>query len=121
MMEQRRTFSEAFKREKVSLIEKGKMKVSDVVALYNVNKSNVYQWIHKYGLPQTESIVVQKNSEASKNVELLKKIRSLEQIIGQMQVDKLYLENVIGVGSDLLGEDLKKKFNSELSKKPSRK
>ena len=121
MTRQRRTFSEAFKREKVELIEKGTMKVSELVDLYGVTNSIVYRWIRKYGLNHTESIVVQKSSEASKNVELLRKISSLEQIIGQMQVDKLYLENVIAVGSDLVGEDLKKKFSSQPSKKPSKK
>jgi transposase-like protein len=120
-MKQRITFSEAFKREKVELIEKGTMKVSDLVALYNVNRSSVYKWMRKYGLPATECVVVQKHSEAVKNVELLKQVSSLERIIGQMQVEKLYLENVIATGSDLLGEDLKKKFNSQPLKKPSSK
>lgn len=120
-MKQLRTFSEAFKREKVALIEKGTMRVTDVAALYNVDRSSVYKWIRKYGMSRTECIVVQKQSEAAKNIELLHKVHSLEQIIGQMQVEKLYLENVISAGSDLLGEDLKKKFNSQPSKKPSRK
>jgi transposase-like protein len=119
-MGQRRTFSEAFKREKVALIEKGQMKVSDVVKLYGVQNTAVYKWLRKYGHDQTESIVIQKNSEASKNIELLKKICSLEQVIGQMQVEKLYLESVIAVGSDLVGEDLKKKFSSQPSRKPSK-
>jgi len=119
-MGQRRTFSEAFKREKVALIEKGQMKVSDVVKLYGVQNTAVYKWLRNYGHDHTESIVVQKKSEAAKNIELLKKISSLEQVIGQMQVEKLYLESVIAVGSDLVGEDLKKKFDSQPSRKPSK-
>lgn len=95
------------------------MKVSELVDLYGVTNSAVYKWLRKYGLDKKETIVVQKHSEAAKNTELLKRLSSLEQIIGQMQVEKLYLENVIAVGSDLLGEDLKKKFNSQPSKKPS--
>lgn len=121
MTRQRRTFSEAFKREKVELIERGMMKVSELVELYGVTNSAVYKWLRKYGLNQKESIVIQKQSEAAKNTELLRKVRTLEQIIGQMQVEKLYLENVITAGSDLVGEDLKKKFNSQPSKKPLRK
>jgi transposase-like protein len=120
-MKQRRTFSEAFKREKVYLIEKGEIKVCEVVKLYEVTKSSVYSWIRTYGIHKSESIVIQKKSEATRNIELLKKIALLEQVIGQMQVDKLFLESVIACGSDLMGEDLKKKYYSKQLKKSSKK
>ncbi len=117
-MKQRRTFSEAFKKEKVHLIESGKISVSELSALYSVSRVSVYNWLHKYGSDPTESVVVQKQSEASKNMELLKKITSLEQLIGRMQIEKSYLESIIEIGSELIGEDLKKKYKLQLSQKP---
>ncbi len=111
-MKQRRTFSEAFKKEKVGLIETGKITVSELSALYSVSTSSVYKWLRKYGKYHSESIVIQKQSEASKNIELLKKIASLEQFIGRMQLENSYLESIIECGSELIGEDLKKKYES---------
>ncbi len=40
-MKQRRTFSEALKKEEVELIESGKIKISELFALYSVSKSSV--------------------------------------------------------------------------------
>ncbi len=111
-MRQRRTFSEAFKKEKVELIESGNITVSELSALYSVSRVAIYGWLRKYGSNPTESIVVQKQSEASKNIELLKKIATLEQFIGRMQLENSYLESIIECGSELLGEDLKKKYES---------
>ncbi len=111
-MKQKRTFSETFKKEKVELIESGKIRVSELSALYSVSKTSVYRWLRKYGTDHSESIVVQKQSEASKNMELLKEISALEQFIGRMQLEKSYLESIIECGSELIGEDLKKKYES---------
>jgi hypothetical protein len=55
-------------------------------------------------------MVVEKQSEERKNLALLKKIADLEGIIGKQQVEVLFLESVITCGSNLIGEDLKKKF-----------
>ncbi len=59
-MKPRRTFSEAFKKEKVELIESGKIKISELSALYSVSKVSIYRWLKKYGKDHSESIVVQK-------------------------------------------------------------
>lgn len=117
-MKTRRTFSDAFKKEKVKLLETGKITVGELSALYEVSRTSIYRWLGKYGSDTTESIVVQKKSEASKNFELLKQIGSLEQLIGKMQVQLHYFESIIECGSELLGEDLKKKYASLQSPKP---
>jgi transposase-like protein len=117
-MKKTRIFSDAFKKEKVSLIEKGEISVSEVSELYDVSHTAVYKWLKKYGLQESERIVVEKKSEGKKNIDLNRKIASLEQLIGQMQVEKHYLECVIDCGTELIGEDLKKKYKSNPLKKP---
>ena len=109
-----RTFSKDFKKEKVLLIEQGKLKVSDICKIYQVSYTAVYRWIKLYSsIAITERVVIEKISEEKKNIELLKKIAALENVIGKQQVNLIYLESVIECGSDLLGEDLAKKFKSQ--------
>ncbi len=113
-----RTFSEDFKKEKVKLILEGKLTVVQVHRLYQVNRHSVYKWIRKYGhLPPTERVVIEKKSEGAKNIELLDQIKKLEGIIGKMQVEIVYKETIISLGSELCGEDLKKKLDTKPSSK----
>ena len=112
-----RTFSDAFKREKVELISLGKLKIAEVSKIYGVSKSAVYVWIQKYGkIAPGERIVVEKVSEAAKTLELQKKIAELERVIGRQQVKIEYQDAVIDIGSELLGEKIKKKYDSQQSK-----
>lgn len=109
----RRVFSTEFKKEKVDLIEKGKLRVSDICKTYEISDSAVRKWLVKYGmLPKTERIVVEKISEENKNIGLLKKIAELERIIGQQQMQLIYKEAVIECGSEHFGVDIEKKFSS---------
>jgi transposase len=111
----RRTFSTEFKKEKVTLIEQGKLRVSDVCKIYEVSQTAVRKWLVKYGKSylKTERIVVEKISEEFKNLELLKKIAELERVIGKQQLQLIYKEAVIQIASEELGEDLEKKFDSQ--------
>lgn len=112
-----RTFSEEFKREKVKLIEEGKIGVREISRTYQVSTTSVYKWINKYStLPKTERIVVEKVSESAKNIELMKKIAELERALGQQQLKMIYLETVIECANELTGEDLEKKYKSRQSK-----
>jgi len=109
-----RTFSKEFKKEKVQMFEEGKVTVLELSKLYNVSRKAIYTWIKLYGrLPSTERYVVEKKSEGAKNIELLRRISQLEKIIGQQQVELLYKDTVIEFGSNILGEDLKKKHDSK--------
>jgi transposase-like protein len=109
-----KTFSTEFKKEKVGLIEQGKLTVLDLSRIYEVSPPAVYKWIRKYGKqPKTERVVLEKISESSKNIELMKKIAELERIIGKQQLQIIYKESVIECASELLGEDIEKKYNSQ--------
>lgn len=111
----RRTFSVAFKQEKVKQIESKQIKVAQICKLYGVSDAAVYKWIEHYGsLKQKgERMVVEKESEGNKTMELLKKIAELERLLGQKQVEVEYLKKVVEFGSDLTKTDIKKKFKSQ--------
>lgn len=110
----KRTFSTEFKKEKVLMLEQGKIRVSELSKIYEVSQTSIYKWITIYGkLAKTERIVLEKISEESKNIELMKKIAELERVIGKQQLQLIYKESVIACGSEFLGEDLEKKYNSQ--------
>ncbi len=108
-----RVFSSEFKKEKVKLLEQGKLSVIEVSRIYEVSGTAVYKWLKQYGrIAKDERVVVEKKSEAAKTISLMKKVAELEQIIGKQQVELLFKDVVIELGSEILGEDLKKKYNS---------
>ncbi len=112
---QYRHFSEAFKKEKVTLIEQKKATVIEISRLYEVTRNTVYGWIKKYGHEsKKERMVVEKQSEAAKALELLERIKQREQEIGRQQVQIRYLEEIIAYWSKELGEDLEKKVERPL-------
>jgi transposase len=109
-----RSFSTEFKKEKVKQIDEGKITVNQISRIYEVSATAVYKWIRKYSkyAGKNEKVVVEKLSEGAKNIELLKKIAELEQLVGQKQVELEYLKKVIEFGSELTDTDIKKKFES---------
>ena len=110
-----RHFSEAFKREKVRQLEEKLITVIQLSRLYNVSRAGIYYWVSRYGIMKEnkERIVIEKESEGHKTMQLLKQVESLERLLGQKEVEISYLDKVIELGSDLLGEDLKKKCDSQ--------
>lgn len=115
----RRTFSTEFKKEKVLLIEQGKLKVSEVSKMYEVTQTAVYKWLLKYGkiYSKTERLVVEKISEESKTLDLMRKVAELERVIGKQQLQIIYKEAVIQSANEIIGEDIEKKYNSQQLKK----
>ncbi len=111
----RRTFSTAFKKEKVDLLDSGKITVRELSLIYEVSDRAIYNWIRKYSKnTATEHVVVQKVSEASKNIELMKRIRNLEQSLGRKQLELDYYKTVVDIIKEEEGEDFVKKFNPKL-------
>ena len=62
---QRRTFSEAFKRQKVQDLIDKKISVKELSELYKVSRTSVYRWLYRYSphYQQETSQVVQMESE----------------------------------------------------------
>jgi len=84
---QRRTFSEAFKREKVDLIDHGKLSVKELSKIYEVSARSIYKWLKKFSKYSAgERVVVEKISEAKKTIELHHQVKELEQALAKREV-----------------------------------
>jgi transposase len=106
-----RTFSEAFKKEKVSDIKKGQLSIRDLCQLYNVSRASVYKWLHLYGEVEVGTkTVVQMESEEQKTKMLLQRVAELERVVGQKQLEIDYLNCCLSVASEEFGYDIKKKY-----------
>jgi transposase-like protein len=116
-IKQRRSFSEAFKREKVKdLIEK-RISIKQLCSLYEVSRSAVYKWLYAYS-PHHEQktiLVVQMESEAHKTQMLQQRIAELERVIGQKQLELDFLNKLFEIGSQELGFDIKKNLSTKQS------
>ncbi len=112
-----RRFSEAFKIEKVKMIESRHYTVKQLSRIYEVSETAIYKWIRKYStkIAKTEVLVIEKESEGAKTLELLQRLAELERSIGQKQLQLDYLEKVIELGSEEVGFDIKKKYESGYS------
>jgi transposase-like protein len=110
----RRKFSTEFKKEKVKLIDEGKISVLELSRIYEVSTTAIYKWLIQYSTKYTRSerIVVEKISEEQKTKEYQKRIAELEQIVGQQYLQLLYKDTVIKTASEQYGEDIEKKFKS---------
>jgi len=106
-----RTFSTDFKKEKVALIERGKITVSQLSKIYEVTPAAIYKWLRKYSqIAPNERVVVEKLSEENKNLELMNRIRELEQVLGRKQLKLDYYESIIEELNEQQGEDVTKKY-----------
>ncbi len=111
---QARTFSEAFKRERVSEIERGMLRVREASRLYDVSATTVYRWIRRYSTslqPQVR-VVVELESEQHRTRMLLDRVAELERIIGQKQLAIDVLQEYLAMAEEELGPDWKKKVDS---------
>lgn len=110
-----RRFSTDFKVEKVQLIEEGKLTVSEISKDYQVSPTAVYKWLDKFSkyLKKSERLIVEKESEESKNKALKSKIAELERLLGQKEIAISHLEQVIKITSEDLGVDVKKKYSGQ--------
>jgi transposase-like protein len=114
---QNRVFSETFKRQKVSEIERKLCTVREVSKLYSVTPAAVYKWLDKYSLhnKQKFKLILEPMSDTKKIDQLQARIRELERIIGQKQIEIEFKERMILIAEEVYGVDIKKKLGSRLS------
>jgi transposase len=112
-----RVYSEPFKRELVNLFESGKFSVPQLEQLYGVSNPTIYNWIYKYSTFNKRGyrVMEKKDSSTTKLNELSKKVKSLEQAVGQKQMQIEYLEKLIDLAKDDLQIDLKKNYDTQHS------
>lgn len=113
---QRRIFSEEFKREKVQELSSGLCSIKSFCNLWGVSSVTVYRWLYKYSPDHKKgtTMVIQKESEAQKNADLLLRVANLERLLGQKQMQLDYLEKLIEIASKDSGVDLKKNIKVTL-------
>ncbi|MGS4344819.1 transposase [Myroides odoratus] len=109
-----RVYSEEFKREIVSLFEKGTYSVLQLSRLYKIPNSAIYRWIYKFSIfnEQGQRIVEMKTSNTNKVKELEAKVKELERIVGQKQIQVDFYSKVIEIASKELDYDIIKNSNT---------
>lgn len=113
----RRYFSEEFKRKKVSEIERNLTTVLEVSREYQVTRAAVYNWVYKYSTHRKKGTkqVIELESDTRKIQALKEKIRDLEQLLGQKQVELEFHKKMVDLASEEVGLDIKKKYGSKRS------
>jgi transposase-like protein len=111
---QHRVFSESFKKQKVREIESKLCTVRQVCKQYEVTGAAVYKWLNKYSLcnKKKERLILEPMSDSYKIEKLLERIRELERIVGQKQIEIEFKEKMIQIAEQMYGIDIKKKFGS---------
>ncbi len=112
-----RRYSEEFKKEIVSLFEKGSYSVLQLERLYGVNNVTIYHWIYKFSTFNEKGIriVEMKKSSSLKLKGLTQKVKDLERIVGKKQIKIDYLEKMIDIAKDEFDIDIKKKQDTPRS------
>ncbi len=114
---QNRYFSEELKRKLIKELDQGILSVPEIVQEYEVSRASVYQWIYKYSMFRKRGTkqVIESQSDTRKIQELKKRIKELERLVGQKQIEIEFNEKMIEIAEEMFGIDIKKKFGSEPS------
>lgn len=112
-----RYFSESFRQGKVREIERNLTTVACVCRDYEVSRSAVYKWIYKYSLYRKRQIrqIIEPMSDSQKIKDLQAKIKELEQLVGQKQIQLEFKDKMIEIAEEMYRVDIKKKLGSKLS------
>ena len=113
----RRYFGESFKRKKVSEIERNITSVVEISREYQVSRAAIYNWIYKYSrhLKRGTKQVIEMKSDTRKIQTLNEKVKELEQLLGQKQVELEFHKKMVEIASEEVGFDIKKKYGSKRS------
>jgi transposase-like protein len=116
-IKQRRSFSEAFKREKIKDVVEKRISIKQLCSLYAVSRTAVYNWLYAYSPyhEQKTILVVQMESEAYRTQMLQQRVAELERVVGQKQLELDFLNKLFEIGSQELGFDIKKNLSTKLS------
>ena len=106
----RRRFSEEFKKEQVSLIERGHLTQADVCRRYDVRANSVGKWMDKYGYNRKKGLImISSKKDYDKLSTIEQENKELKQIIGEQQVELLYLKKLLEKAREHIGDDFEKK------------
>lgn len=114
---QNRYFSEVLKKKCVRNIERNRATVLEISKQYEVSSTAVYKWLDKYSgyLKKEVKQVLEPMSDTKKIKELKDRIKELERMVGQKQIQVEFYEKMIELTEKDLGIDIKKKGGSARS------
>src|ERR1700742_1312366 len=114
LLKTQRKYSAEFKKHVVNQYEQGHYSVLQLSRLYGVHPSLIYVWIYKISTfnEQGVRIVEMKDSQTDKVKQLEEKIKELERLVGQKQIQVEYLEKMIELAKSELNIDIKKNYNT---------
>ena len=115
-LREQRIFSENIKRKTVKDIEDGHCTVLQASRELNVSSRTIYNWLSIFSryLEKKKRMVVEDESEVYRSKELEKKIKELERIVGQKQMEIDLLNKIIDLASDKFNTDIKKNLSKIL-------
>jgi|SRR5476651_923784 len=110
---QKRFFSDSFKQLKVSEIDRNILSVAELCREYQVTRTAVYKWIHKYSQMRKKEVrqVIETESDTRKVLLLKQEVAELQRVVGEKQLKMDFLEKMIKLAEDEYGLDIKKKFS----------
>jgi transposase-like protein len=114
---QRRIFSEDFKKARIKEYESGKFTVHELSRLFDIQATIFYRWIYQYSVYNKKSVKVVEmaDSGTKKLKDLETRVRELERVIGQKQLKIDYLEKMIDLAKEKFDIDIKKNSNTPQS------
>ena len=109
-----RYFSEEFKKKKVREIEKNISTIGSISKEYEVSRSAIYLWVHKYSANMKKGVkqVVEAKSDTAKIQQLKEQIKELERNVGQKQIIIEFQQKMIELAEEEFGLEIKKKLGS---------
>jgi transposase-like protein len=117
LLRKQRQFTDEFKKEIVTEFESGKFSVCQLGRLHGIDFQTIYRWVYKFSTFNQSGfrIVEMKASTTNKVKELELKVKELERIVGQKQIQVDYLEKMIDLAKTDLNIDIKKNYNTPQS------
>jgi transposase len=114
---QLRNFSESFRKQKVRDLDRNLTTVAMISREFDVSRTSIYRWLYKYSVYRARQVrqIIEPMSDARKIEELRKKIKELEQLIGQKQIQLEFKDKLIEIAEQMYQVDIKKKLGSKLS------
>jgi transposase len=111
---QNRRFSVEFKRKKVNEIERCITSVSEISREYQVSRAAIYAWIRQYSRmrKKQERLVLESLSDTRKITALKEKVKELERLVGQKQIQIEVFDKMIELAEREYGIDIKKKCST---------
>jgi len=113
----KRYFSEDFKLKIVKEYESGLHSVLEISKIYDIAVQIIYDWIYKYSRYNKKSIKVveMKDSQVHKIKQLETRVKELERVVGQKQMNIDFLEKMMELADEHFNIDIKKNSNTQQS------